>query len=235
MRSTVTQRQPVRVVVVDNAELVRRGVVDVLGRDERFDVAAQIERPSDVVSAAARWAPQLIVFGVERDIDDTTAQSLAFLRRALAAGPRTRAIVLLDDASPDTVLQAVRSGARAVPRRDAPAGILLAAIGQTLEGGAALDSSTSRALFDCLTAGGEARGLADHAFDIETISNLSPREKEVLRALARGYRNKEIAAALGVSVGTIKTHLRHIFRKIRVNDRTGALLVVLRGRLPDAA
>jgi DNA-binding NarL/FixJ family response regulator len=59
------------------------------------------------------------------------------------------------------------------------------------------------------------------------MSALSRREGEVLRALAHGYRNKQISVELGVSVGTVKTHLRHIYRKLQVADRTGALLKAL--------
>ena len=64
---------------------------------------------------------------------------------------------------------------------------------------------------------------------------LSRREQEVLRALAHGLRNKEIAADLGISVGTVKTHLRHIFRKLHVADRTAAVLTALQVRFRDAA
>lgn len=64
---------------------------------------------------------------------------------------------------------------------------------------------------------------------------LSPREREVLHLLAQGNRNKEIAAELGVSVGTVKTHLRHIFRKLMVADRTAAVLSALRAGWREAA
>ena len=63
---------------------------------------------------------------------------------------------------------------------------------------------------------------------------LSPRERQVLHSLAQGHRNSEIAVQLGVSVGTVKTHLRHIFRKLMVADRTGAVLAALHVRLPQA-
>jgi len=64
---------------------------------------------------------------------------------------------------------------------------------------------------------------------------LSPREREVLRALAQGHRNKEIAVELGVSVGTVKTHLRHIYRKLTVADRTAAVVSALHVQMADAA
>lgn len=67
------------------------------------------------------------------------------------------------------------------------------------------------------------------------LSLLSQREGEALRALAQGYRNKQISAELGVSVGTVKTHLRHIFRKLQVADRTGAVLKALDSGMRRAA
>ena len=59
------------------------------------------------------------------------------------------------------------------------------------------------------------------------LTKLTPREREVLRLMAQGRANKEIGALLGISVGTVKTHLRHIFRKLQVSDRTGAVLTAL--------
>jgi DNA-binding NarL/FixJ family response regulator len=59
------------------------------------------------------------------------------------------------------------------------------------------------------------------------LNRLSPRERQVMLSLMEGRRNKEIAAALGIGVGTVKTHLRHIFRKLNVSDRTAAVLVTL--------
>jgi len=230
---------PARTVIADCAELVRRGIRDVLTRDRRFHVIREVEHPDDLVEACLEAAPDIVLLGVcaENDLPRQTSAVFAALRRISQIDPLTRSVVLLESESVDDLLEAVRSGARAVLLRDAPATVMLAACHDVLAGHAAIDPSLARSLFEhlSLTTGSAFGEAPEHGLNPATMAALSPREQDVLRALARGYRNKEIAAELGVSVGTVKTHLRHIFRKIRVSDRTAAVLAALNSRRPKAA
>jgi DNA-binding NarL/FixJ family response regulator len=161
--------------------------------------------------------------------------SLRHLEEIVSSDPGARVIALVDRNDLELVLKAIQGGARAVLVRDAPATALLDAAHDVVDGGAALDMRLASVLFDYLARSMPAALESGPVFDPSTLTGLSPREREVLRALAQGYRNKEIAAALGVSVGTVKTHLRHIFRKLKVADRTSAVLLALHVRPADAA
>jgi DNA-binding NarL/FixJ family response regulator len=146
-----------------------------------------------------------------------------------------RAIVLLEREAPEDVVESVRTGADGVLLRQASAETLLAAIYDVLAGGAALDQRLARGLFERLALSARVGRGGELEMDPAIAGALSQREREVLRALAQGCRNKEISAQLGVSVGTVKTHLRHIFRKLHVEDRTAAVLMALQGGLPKVA
>jgi two-component system, NarL family, response regulator LiaR len=218
--------RPIRALVVEPADLVRRGICDVLAQyDEPIQIAADIDRPDALVETCQLKSPDVIVCslaGAEQ------ASALSALRRALEVRPSTRAIALLERDDAEDLLEAVRAGARAVLLRGASAGMLLAALRDVLSGHAALDPRLARLLFEWLMT---TRAGAGSNVDINpaVAESLSQRERDVLRALSQGLRNKDISAQLGVSVGTVKTHLRHIFRKLHVVDRTAAVLVALRG------
>jgi DNA-binding NarL/FixJ family response regulator len=113
---------------------------------------------------------------------------------------------------------------------------LLEAVRHVREGGCALDPRLTKRLFEYLTPNATAVSLSGAAgLEGAALRALSPREVEVLQLLCHGLRNKQIAARLGVTIGTVKTHLRHIFRKLNVDDRTGAVLAALQVRLREAA
>jgi two-component system response regulator DegU len=238
MADTAERLADVRVLIADGAELVRRGIRDVLAQDRRFAVVGEVERSVDLMDSCMELRPDIVLVGAGADVGDDAQSSLAALRHARRVAP-VRAIVLVDAERVESLVDAVRAGAQGVLLRDSAGELLIQAMSDVLDGGAALDPRLIRNLFQswqtavgAALAGGEAQSpqLAP-----AILRALSPREQEVLRALAQGYRNKEIAVHLGVSVGTVKTHLRHIFRKLTVSDRTSAVLTALQARLPEAA
>jgi len=238
MADSGTTRVRARILIAEGAELVRRGISDVFAADRRFTVAGEIVRPEELREACLQLSPDIVLFGLpsERDDDAGTLSALAALRRTLHACPLVSIIVLVTTDRMEGLLEAVRAGVRGVLLRDATAQALLEAVDDVLTGSAALDPRLARSLFDYLAAGADASAAPTNlALHPAVLRLLSPREGEVLRLLAHGDRNKEIAAHLGVSVGTVKTHLRHIFRKLMVNDRTAAVLTALQVRSAEAA
>ena len=234
MPVTVTSPDPVRVIVVEGAEFVRRGICDVLTqRGAPFELAAEISRAEALLPACELLAPDVIVLSVRNGGEG--ADDLRMLRRTTEAQPGVRSIVLLEREAAEDVVESVYAGADGVLLRQASAETLLAAIYDVLAGGAALDQHLTRGLFERLSTSAGTRQSGELEIDPVIAGALSRREREVLAALARGCRNKEISAQLGVSVGTVKTHLRHIFRKLHVEDRTAAVLTALQGKLPRAA
>ncbi len=239
MADTTASPVGARVLIVDSAELVRRGIRDVLAGNRRFSVVGEIAQAEEVVEACLELSPDIIFLGLARDDDDALGGSadLAALRRTLYLEPSVRVIVLVNGDTVEDLLQPVRAGAAGILLRDAPASTLVKAMDDVLAGGAALDPRLAHSLFQHLAAdtASPTAEASQLRLDPAVLSALSPREQEVLRSLAQGKRNKEIAAELGVSVGTVKTHLRHIFRKLTVSDRTGAVLAALHVHLPEAA
>jgi DNA-binding NarL/FixJ family response regulator len=233
--TTMTSHDRVRIIVVEGAEFVRRGICGVLTQHgEPFELAAEISRAAALPQACELLAPDVIVLSLRSEAEQV--EDLRMLREALEVQSAAVAIVLVEQDGIGGVIEAVRAGANGVLLRETSAGTLLAAIHDVLEGGAALDPRLARSLFDRLaTEGGDGRGIMEPGMDPAVAGALSRREREVLQALATGCRNKEISVQLGVSVGTVKTHLRHIFRKLHVADRTSAVLIALQGKLPKAA
>jgi DNA-binding NarL/FixJ family response regulator len=227
-----------RVLIAEPAELVRRGIRDVLARDRRFNVVGEVAHPAQVLETSARLAPDVLLFAIDPPLEGSGGSGgVQTLREACRVRPELRVVVLVDGDAVENVLEPVRAGACGVLLRGAPAHVLLESLAQVLEGGAALDPRLTRSLFAHLASYAEPIAIAQDAPALASsaLVRLSPREREVLRSLARGKRNKEIAAELGVSIGTVKTHLRHIFRKLTVGDRTAAVLAALEVRPPRAA
>ena len=222
-----------RVLIVDPSELLRRGVRDVLNRDRRyrFTVVADVANAGEAPAAYRRLLPDVTFLGVT----GSPMGPVHHLHEIVGIDAGARVIALLERNDLELALKTIQSGARAVLVRDAPASVLLEAAHDVVEGGAALDLRVASVLFDYLASSTPATADGGPVLDPATLTALSPREQEVLRALAQGCRNKEIAVALGVSVGTVKTHLRHIFRKLKVADRTSAVLLALHARTADAA
>jgi DNA-binding NarL/FixJ family response regulator len=238
MVQSQTSRQGGRVLIADPAELVRRGIRDVLARDRRFTVVGEVSESSQLPAACLRLLPDVVLIAFQRgEAGPAGAATMEAVHEMCRLVPALRVIVLVDDDRMESVLEPARAGASGVLLRHAPAHTLLDALAGVLSGGAALDPRLTRALFDYLAESqqGGVIDLPGMAFAPAALAGLSPREREVLRSLVRGNRNKEIAVELGVSVGTVKTHLRHIFRKLSVADRTAAALTALQMRPPRAA
>lgn len=238
MPATEAELERVRVLIADSSELVRRGIRDVLHRDRRFVVVGEIARPQNVAEACLNLSPDIIFPGLGRDSRGgrDPSEGVVALREVVWQDHLALVIVLVDGDTVDDLLEPVQAGAAGVLLRDAPAGALLEAVFEVLEGGSALDPRLTRTLFEYLRP--EAAlcdALRGFKLNPAALRSLSPREQEVLWELTQGHRNKEIAAQLGVTVGTVKTHLRHIFRKLRVGDRTGAVLAALQVYPPKAA
>jgi len=228
---------PVRVLIADRSEHLRRRIREMFADEREFKVVGEIALPRDLAIACVNLSPDIAVLGLGAYGDGPYAWSvLAALRRIVHASTLTGAIVLVSNDTPEDFLQSLRAGARGVLLSDLSKHTLLDAVGDVMAGGAALDRRLTGTIFECLAEGaGHGAPDAPRPMDPTVLRALSPREREVLHALARGHRNKEIAAQLGVSVGTVKTHLRHIYHKLEVSDRVAVVLKAFQLRLPEAA
>jgi DNA-binding NarL/FixJ family response regulator len=165
------------------------------------------------------------------DFDSAGAESREFLRRLALNLPGVPLVALAQEPDLEKFLAAVRLGARGYVLKSVGGAALAQAIRGTGSGGSVVDPVVARRLLDYVASQPFLPALRHDMLDraAGSLRSLSTREAQVLHCLAQGLSNKEIAAALGLSVGTVKTHLRHIFRKLGVSDRTSAAVAVLRG------
>jgi DNA-binding NarL/FixJ family response regulator len=207
----------VRILVVDDHPIVRSGITSVLATQPDFDVVGEAENGDEAVAAASRLAPDLVLMDLRMPVRGGVDASGAIL----ATRPATRIVVLTTYASDGEVLRAIEAGAVGYLLKDVPHEELFRALRAVARG--------ERYLAPVVTERLMAR------WQQPARLTLTDRELDVLRCVARGDGNKQIALALGIAEPTVKAHLVHIFEKLGVENRTAAARVAReRGLIADA-
>ncbi len=203
---------PIRVLLVDDQELIRTGLRRVLRLRDGFDIVDECADGSEVLAAIAEHRPDIVVMDLRmRNIDGITATTML---RALHEPPPVLVLTTFDD--DDLLSGALRAGAAGFILKDSPAEALIWAVRAVVRDGAFLDPAvTERVLNGFRRAGRE---------QTSTAPDLTERETDVLRLIARGLTNGEIASALGISQVTVKSHVNHIFTKLDLRDRAAAIV-----------
>ena len=204
----------IRVLLVDDQELVRAGLRGILRTRFGFDVVGECADGTTVVAAVSSLAPDVVLMDVRMPLVDGVQATRAL--RAVDDAPPVLALTTFDD---DEVLAGMlRAGASGFVLKGIPAEDLQRAVRVIADGGAWLDPSvTGRVLATYRVA--PAPLAADPALD-----TLTSRELEVLTLIGSGKTNAEIAAELVVSEGTVKTHINHVFTKLQLRDRAAAVV-----------
>jgi DNA-binding NarL/FixJ family response regulator len=203
----------IRVLVAATSEIVRAGLEALLAANAAFTVLGSVPNLAALAQEADGVQPDVLVLEGERHDEDTSAALLA-----LAAGVRPPAVVVLtDDPLGAWTGEAFRSGVRAILPRQAGAGEIMAAVEAAAAGLVALHPDAVDALL--AAAASYTRTLPSSPQQ----STLTPREIDVLRMMAEGLGNKEIAWRLGLSEHTVKFHVSAIFAKLNASSRTEAV------------
>jgi DNA-binding NarL/FixJ family response regulator len=205
----------IRVVIVDDQPVVRAGVARILGPDDEFEVVAECGDGDEVVPAVERHRPDVVVMDVRmRRVDGVTAA------RELAATAEPPPVLVLTTFDDDDVLwSALDAGVAGFVLKDASAEELIAATRAVAGGAAWLDPKVAPRVLQSIRGHVGPRRAATARLDA-----LTGREHDVLRHMARGATNAEIAAALYVSEPTVKSHVGAIFSKLGVRDRAAAIV-----------
>ena len=212
----------VRVLLVDDHPLLRRGVGELLERAGTCDVVGEAATGAEALALAAEVRPDLVLCDV--NLPDTDGIDL--VARLLARQPGLRAVLLTLHTDDAHLRRAVAAGAAGFASKERPGAALLATIRRVAAGEEPI-RDLLRGIPDTRRA--PAAALRDRAATGELGSSpLTARETEVLAALARGLSNKEASRALSVSDQTVKNHVTSILRKLAVNDRTQAVIYALR-------
>ncbi|MFJ6651205.1 response regulator [Microbacterium sp. NPDC091313] len=194
----------IRVLIVDDHAMVRQGLESVLVADGDIEVVDAVADGEQAVAAVGRAAVDVVVMDLSMPVMDGVGAT----RAVRAVDPSVRVLVLTSFSDRDRVRRAVTAGASGYQLKDAEPADLRAAVRAVAAGHAPLDARVASVLLpDPMPAGG-----------------VSAREEEVLRLVAQGLANKQVASILGISERTVKAHLGSIFRQIGVADRTSAAL-----------
>jgi len=207
----MTER-PVRVLVVDDQQLIREGIASLLGIQPGIEVVGAAADGREAVATALALTPDVVLMDLRMPELDGIA-ALAVLRRRL---PTCRVIMLTTFDDEQYVVQALAAGASGYLLKDLPSSELADAIRLAHAGVAQLDAAATARLATALARPGVAGPPPVHP--------LTDREVEVLRLVAGGASNREIAARLYLSHGTVKNHVSRILARLGLRDRTQAAL-----------
>ena len=206
----------IRIAIADDHPVVREGLVAMLETEPDFEVAGTAATGAEAAALVARVDPDVMLL----DLELPELDGVGVLRRLAAEGARVRVIVFTVFDTDERIIAAVEAGAAGYLLKGAPRGELFAAVRTVAAGGSLLAPVASSAVLRRVrgeTPAGEP--------------SLTPREREVLEALARGLGNKQIAARLGVSERTVKFHVSSLFEKLGAGNRTEAVTIAARAGL----
>jgi DNA-binding NarL/FixJ family response regulator len=214
--STENPDGPVSVIVADDQSAVREGLVLLLGTLPGIVVAGQAADGDAAVDLVATAKPQVALM----DLNMPGSDGVAATRRITADHPGTRVVVLTTYADDESIIGALQAGALGYLTKDATRAEIGRAVLAAAAGQAVLDSGVQQRL---LSAAARAPAMPGPPAAAPGDGDLTPREAEVLRLIAAGASNREIARALFVSEATVKTHVNRIFAKTGSRDRVQAM------------
>jgi DNA-binding NarL/FixJ family response regulator len=208
-----------RVVIADDQPMMRAGFKAVLEATGDIEVVAEASDGEEAVRAAGEHAPDVVLM----DIRMPGIDGIEATRRL----PRQRVLVLTTFGLDQYIIEALRAGASGFLLKDAPTQEVVAAVRAVAAGDAVLSAAVTRQLLDQV-----ARRLpAPVSRRPAELDLLTEREHEVLRMIANGLSNAEIAAALVVSEATVKSHVSHLLGKLGLRDRVQAVIYAYETRL----
>jgi DNA-binding NarL/FixJ family response regulator len=204
----------IRVLLADDQALVRAGLRMILKAEPGIEVVGEADDGDEAVTYARQLSPDVVLMDVRMPKMD----GIEATRRIVADHDSPRVLVLTTFDLDDYVYEALRSGASGFLLKDAPEHQLVAGIRLVHEGGSLFAPTVTRRLIERFAATSPRRPPPQ-------LNQLTTRELQVLRLLARGLSNTEIAAELVVSEHTIKTHIAHILTKLNLRDRVQAVVL----------
>lgn len=211
--SNTMMNSTIRVVLVDDHHVVRRGLQSYLGSFNDIAIIGTASSGEDALSRVEEWLPDVIVMDL---LMPGGIDGIETTRRVRALSPHTQVVVLTAFTDDARVVAALRAGAIGYVRKESDPEVLLRAIRAAAHGQSALDPAVAGSVLEELERD-RLPGLT-----------LTEREREVLRQLARGLTNKQIAEALVIGEETVKTHVGNILSKLHLAHRSQAIIYALK-------
>ncbi len=231
IRRAGTQEEPIRVLLVDDHRLFREGVASLLERADDIVLAGEAATGEEAIRLADELLPDVVLM----DLKMPGMGGIEATRAISHRSPHIGVIVLTMFEDDESVLAALKAGARGYVLKDADRGMLIRAIRAIAQGDVLLGAPIA------LRALEQFSQPSPHPVEVPSkrpltpflFEELTPRELEVLRLIAQGLRNREIAERLMISERTVGNHISNIFAKLQVNDRSQAIIRALNGGLVE--
>jgi DNA-binding NarL/FixJ family response regulator len=207
--------QPVRIVVVDDQALFRTGLARLLNEDPRIQVIGQAEDGAVAVDLVAKVKPDVVLM----DLKMPNLDGIEATRRMLAGNPKVRVLILTSFDADTSIIQALKAGAAGYVLKDSQAEAIISSILAVMSGERVMASAVAQRVLDMLTGSTTPKEFYD---------GLTTREVEILKLLASGMANKQIAYKLGISEKTVRNHVSNMYEKLQIFDRAQAVLYAVR-------
>jgi DNA-binding NarL/FixJ family response regulator len=217
-----TIQKPMRILVVDDHEVVRQGLVALLGRRDEFQVVAEAGTASEALAAARRFVPDLVVM----DVRLPDGSGIEACREIRSEFPETRVVMLTSYPDEEAVLSAIIAGASGYLLKQVRGRDLVSALESVGRGDSLLDPAVTERVLERVrrvAAGGER----------DELSDLTAQERKILLLVADGKTNKEIAADVFLSDKTVKNYVSSILAKLNLQRRAQAAAFVARHHFSD--
>jgi DNA-binding NarL/FixJ family response regulator len=208
-----SERQtPITVAVVEDEPALRGSLETILARTPGVRCVGSFATAEDALDGIPKWKPQVVFMDVQLPGMD----GVECVRRLSEQLPKTQFVMLTVHDNPDAIFKSLAAGASGYLLKPVRAAELIAAVKDVIAGGAPMTSNIARKVVQTFKA------PVPPSENLPVVA-LTPKETQVLDYLAKGYLYKEIAEALGISYGTVHTHIEHIYKKLHVRSRSQAI------------
>ena len=209
----------IRILLADDHALLRQGIKRVLNFEDDLEVVGEAEDGQEALARTLMLKPDILLL----DINMPGLTGLEVTKQLKQARSRTKIIALTIHDSDNYVLELLKN--------DVEPNVLIKAIHMVNEGNPFVYPKLAERLFGSSAVCGDVSRMAKEIWDESRGERLTPREMDVLGCIAKGLSNQDIGKALGLSEKTVKNHLTSVFHKLKVNDRTQALVYVLKNKI----
>jgi DNA-binding NarL/FixJ family response regulator len=220
MINTEIGTQVVRVLIADDQTLFRSGLAKLLEDDPRVQIVGQASDGADAIARAAALKPDVVLM----DLKMPNVDGIEATRKIASEHPETKVLVLTTFDADSYVLQALRAGASGYVLKDSQPSAIISSILAVMSGERVMASAVANRVLDMVTGTTTPKEFYD---------GLTAREVEIIKLLAIGQANKQIAYKLHISEKTVRNHVSHMYEKLNIYDRSQAVLYAVRKGLVE--
>ena len=218
--STLTMARAARVLIVDDQTLFRTGLASLLSEDERVEVVGQAVDGAEAVKQAIKFKPDVVLM----DLKMPNVDGIEATRQILEAVPGAKVLILTTFETDSQVIQALKAGASGYVLKDSSAAAIVSSIVAVMSGERVMASAVANRVLEMLTGTTTPKEFYD---------GLTNREIEILKLLANGMANKQIAYRLKISEKTVRNHVSNMYEKLAIYDRSQAVLYAVKKGLVE--